>query len=369
MFRPVLVLLVLALACVLAAPVQAAPVAGTVTSCKSKRAAAARAAKRVRLVARTHRGPAGRRARARARARAVKLARIARRCAGPAPSTRAGIHTATYNWDFGGDEQGRGCSEHGLTCPGLGGWDVPQWPELRNGQTRAVDPNAHGVPARSGGTNDRVLRASVNEAQRDSETYAAYLYKVWAVAAPETSWENEFTHQPYERMSRGQEAGSYRAWYYLPESTHTTLQHNNDDTHGWVNIFQFKHSGPDMSGTGHWNQLPEWWVNICNNDPNHIVLGVSHEGNPAYGYRNGTRSSNLPEVPFGRWFEIRADVHPGNRIDFYLDGQLFDTGRQSNAPVGLAPGNSSWIYSVGWYLNTGTAYVDDVAFDRKPADW
>jgi hypothetical protein len=55
--------------------------------------------------------------------------------------------------------------------------------------------------------------------------------------------------------------------------------------------------------------------------PQPHLLGVSHWGDPAYGYRNGPNSSNLPTVPFGRWFELRADVHPDNRIDFYLDGQ------------------------------------------------
>jgi hypothetical protein len=77
----------------------------------------------------------------------------------------------------------------------------------------------------------------------------------------------------------------------------------------------------------------------------------------------------MPAVPFGRWFELRADVHPNNRIEFYLDGQLFETGRQSDAQVGLRPGDSSWIFSPGYYLNTGTTFIDDVSFDRKPAGW
>jgi hypothetical protein len=234
---------------------------------------------------------------------------------------------------------------------------------MANGQTRAVDPAGYGVPTRDG----NALRASVNTVERDAGQYAAYLYKVWAVAAPETSWENDFTQQPYERMTRGQEGGSYRAWYYLPESTRTTLQHNSDATHGWVNIMQFKHSSPDMNGPGQWDQPPEWWVNIRNNDPNRLSLVVSHEGAPGWGERLG--QARQPEVPFGRWFELRADIHPGNRIEFYLDGKLFETGRQSDFPVGLNAGDSSWVFSPGWYLNTGTAFIDDVSFDRQPAGW
>ena len=166
-------------------------------------------------------------------------------------------------------------------------------------------------------------------------------------------------------MAAGQEAGTYRAWYYLPDSTRTTLQSNNDATHGWVNIFQFKYSSPNMAGPGHWDQPPQWWVNIRNNDPNRLTLVVSHQGDPAWGERRG----NMPALPFGRWFELRADVHPNNRIEFYLDGQLFETGRQSDGQVGLRPGDSSWVFSPGYYLNTGTTFIDDVSFDRKPAGW
>ena len=171
-----------------------------------------------------------------------------------------------------------------------------------------------------------MLRASVNTRQRAAGAYAAYLYKVWAVAAPETGWTGDFGH-PYERMRPGEEGGTYRAWCLLPRSTRRVLRHNNHGRYGWVNIFQFKHSNPDGDG------------------------------------------SHLPRVPFGRWFELRADVHPGDRIDFYLDGRRFDTGRQAAYGVGLAPGDSSWIFSPGWYLNTGTAYIDGVSFDRAPAGW
>jgi hypothetical protein len=365
-----IVLALLALGCALlfTTSVQAAT-AGTST-CKGKTAAAKKAAKRAKLIARTHRGTKGTRARAKARSRARLLARLARRCGKrlPAPAAQAGIRfgdsaKANYRWTFDTGEQGNGCSKRGLSCPGLEGWDVPQWKEMANGQTRSVDPTAYGVPKLDG----NALRASVNENQRSLGEYAAYLFKVWAVAAPETSFQNEFTDKPYERMTRGQEAGTYRAWYYLPESTRTTLQHNNEGRFGWVNLFQFKYSSPDMDGPGQWNQPPQWWVNIRNNDPDRMTLVVSHWGDPAWGERDG--QARQPEVPFGRWFEISADVHPGNRIDFYLDGKLFETGHQSDYQVGLRPGDSSWVFSPGWYMNTGTAFLDNVSFDRKPAGW
>jgi hypothetical protein len=371
---------------------QAAPAAHATAACTpgslARAQKAVRAAKRARARVRRARGlTRARRARARRRA-ARRLARarrrlaVARRCsrrqAQPAPPAAATQAPAfDYAWNFEG-AGGAGCAAKGLSCPGLENWDFPQWPEMHQGQTRAVRPQEYEVPPRPGSDGDHVLRASVNEAQRDGtaaglpsgyKAYAAYLYKVWAVAAPETGWQSDLTNRPLERMTRGQEAGTYRAWYYLPSSTKTTLQSNNDATHGWVNIFQFKHSSPDMAGPGHWDQPPEWWVNIRNNDPNHLSLVVSHSGDPAYGERNGVNSPHLPAVPFDRWFELRADLHPNNRVEFYLDGQLFDTGHQADHQVGLAAGDSSWVFSPGWYLNTGTAYIDDVSFDRKPADW
>ena len=269
---------------------------------------------------------------------------------------RADPKAPTHAWDFEGPRSG------------LAGWDVLQQAELRNGQTRVVKPAAYGVPPRRGGTNGHVLRASVNTRQRAAGTYAAYLYKVWAVAAPETGWTGDFGH-PYERMSPGQEGGTYRAWYFLPRSTRRVLRHNNHGRYGWVNIFQFKHSNPDGDGPGRWAQPPQWWINIRNSDPDRLALCVSHWERPAFCERRGLASSHLPRVPFGRWFQLRADVHPGDRIDFYLDGRRFDTGRQADYGVGLAPGDSSWIFSPGWYLNTGTAYIDDVRFDRAPAGW
>jgi hypothetical protein len=294
----------------------------------------------------------------------------------PAPAP-APAPAPTYVWNFDGSTSDPGCADHGITCPGINSWDVLQWPEMKQGQVTTIDPASAGVPARTGGTNSRVLRASVNTAQRDGtapglpagyKAYAAYLYKVWAVASPETGWLSDSTKKPFERMTRGQEAGTYRAWYYLPSSTKTILQNNNDATHGWVNLFQFKHSSPILNN-GSWDQQPEWWVNIRNNDPSRLTLVVSHWGNAAYGERAGLNSTHLPLVPFDRWFELRADVRPNNRIDFYLDGQLFDTGYQANQQVGLGAGDSSWVFSPGWYLNTGLAYIDDVSFDRKAVDW
>jgi hypothetical protein len=255
-----------------------------------------------------------------------------------------------------------GCLAQGVSCPGLLGWDVPQWPELRNGQTSVVRPGEYGVPARAGGSNGHVLRASVSLRQRARGQYAAYLYKIWATGPPESRWNSAISDIPIERIRRGQEAGTYRAWYFIPKSTRRILQHNETGGFGWVNIFQFKHSNPNGKGRGRWAQPPQWWVNVRNSSAKHLTLCVSNWKRASFCERRGLRGRRLPPVPFGRWFELRADVQPGKRIDFYLNGKRFDTGLQRDYPVGLRRGDSSWVFSPGWYLNTGTAFIDDASF-------
>src|SRR4051812_27080262 len=112
------------------------------------------------------------------------------------PPPPPGPGTPTYTWNFDSPANLPGCAERGLSCPGLAGWDVPQWPEMRNGQTRAVRPEDYGVPPLPGASGARVLRASVDQRQRDDGAYAAYLYKVWAVGAPETGWSSDLTNGP-----------------------------------------------------------------------------------------------------------------------------------------------------------------------------
>ena len=182
----------------------------------------------------------------------------------------------------------------------------------------------------------------------------AKVVKEWSVVG---KWD-QFGRIEERLPNNGNPSGTYRAWYYYPTDYQATSE--------WTNIFQFKEEGitgdalcqPPKSC-----QLPSWWINTApaatfgmgGNEP---ILFVNHW--------NQDYSSFHPEcllVPLGRWFEIRADLYEGVRIDWYVDGQLFDRSYNSEYPVGRFYDESNvWVFGVGHYLGIGKIWVDDASF-------
>jgi hypothetical protein len=148
----------------------------------------------------------------------------------------------------------------------------------------------------------------------------------------------------------GNPSGVYSAWYYLPKDYQVTSSK-------WANIFQFKEEGY-IGGVKH--QDPSWWLNMSaasahgagGSEP---LLFVNHWKND-WGYK-----PNSVKAPLGRWFEIKAALYENDRIDWYLDGQKFDTSRDSTWNVGRFYDKSEgWIFGVGHYDGYGKLWVDDV---------
>jgi hypothetical protein len=142
--------------------------------------------------------------------------------------------------------------------------------------------------------------------------------------------------------------GSYRAWYYIPSDyTYAGVE--------WTNIFQFK-----LSEEGPFVQDPQWWINIVGGSGNQPYLHVENWGNGTF-----TDPGGLKAAPKGRWFEIRADIYEGNKIEWYLDGQFWQTVNHSTHKIGRGGATGTprtWIFGVGHYGGVGRLYTDDASF-------
>jgi hypothetical protein len=142
--------------------------------------------------------------------------------------------------------------------------------------------------------------------------------------------------------------GTYRAWYYVPQDYKVV-------TSDWSNIFQFK-----LTEENPFKQNPQWWVNLVGGPNGQPYLHVENLGNGTFSDPNGRKP-----MPKGKWFEIRADLHEGNKIDWYLDGQYWETVTDGNGSIGRGAATSTprtWVFGVGHYGGVGRLYVDDVSF-------
>ena len=221
------------------------------------------------------------------------------------------------------------------------------WWRRRDGcNFSVVDAPSEGVPPLDG---DRVARFEGTPTCLRAGRPHSKVFKEWAVASPQTGWVDD-AERPLERLSNRSPTGTYRASYYLPA-------HYRYRDRGWTNVMQFKVTNPR---TG---QVPQWWVNISpakhwGGRGNAPMLNVENWGGATY------RGSVVP-APRGRWFEIRADLFDGDRIDLYLDGRLWQTVRDSVHPIGTGADSQGWTFGVGHYLGVGRLWVDRVAFTER----
>lgn len=170
-------------------------------------------------------------------------------------------------------------------------------------------------------------------------------------------WSNVGKHDQFGRTEDklpdgGNPDGVYKAWYFLPSDYKVTAR-------DWTNLFQFKEEG---SKNGTWHQDPSWWLNMSaanafNAGGSEPVLFVNNWGNNYNNYK-----PELVKAPLGRWFEVKAELHEDDRIDWYIDGKKFDTSLDSTYPVGRFYDKSDgWIFGVGHYGGAGKVWVDDVS--------
>lgn len=217
--------------------------------------------------------------------------------------------------------------------------------------------DGEGIPTRAGGR--FIAHFEVTEDQQEDGEIHSKVYKEWGTKEPILSRRNKRGEQ-YERLPGDSAAGTYRAWYFVP----TGYRADNK----WVNIMQWKeHYGED-------DQDPQWWLQIGpagafgdttpGNGPapadDAPVLFVNHWEN-----EDPDTAPRLWNTPTGRWFEVRAELYPGDRIDWYIDGRLFDSSRHETYPVGLRERSTGWIFGVGHYGGIGRLYVDDVSFTPR----
>src|SRR4051794_13290938 len=214
-------------------------------------------------------------------------------------------------------------------------WSVRDFGVDNTATIENVASGADGVPAHSG---SRMAKFQVTATQSASGHYHAKLYKIWTRPdGPLSTFHEDATGDLAPQMPATDDvSGTYSAWYYFP-SDYT----RDPAVHDWTNIFHFKQwfSDKQVVGWGVYVSAASQWGGLRTPDGSPQWDGPSDQrpvmGVVAGGF--GNWDYELRSVPVGRWFELKAVVHQGQSIEWYLDGQPWRTVYQSRFPVGAVP--------------------------------
>lgn len=228
------------------------------------------------------------------------------------------------------------------------------WVRSDGGTFNVANADNEGIPAHG---ESRVAHFEVSPDQYAPRNVHSKLLNNWAIQSPETAWHDD-AGRPLERLPSNNPSGTYLAWFYLPPDYVNTSDR-------WTNLFQFKESYLDAYGNH--RQDPQWWINMSRADAwpspptgasgRDPVLHVNHWFQDYANYR-----PVLMPVPRGRWFQVKAVLNQGDRIDWYLDGQRFDTSLNSTYPVGTLERSVGWVFGIGHYDGIGKLWADDASY-------
>ncbi|MDF2461682.1 MAG: hypothetical protein K0S68_1085, partial [Candidatus Saccharibacteria bacterium] len=128
--------------------------------------------------------------------------------------------------------------------------------------------------------------------------------------------------EPWDPHAPADVSGRYIAYQYVPSSKFSMT------SHGWVNMLQFKESVQTQDG---WKQNPSWWVGVGTGGPYQYTVSL---GSWCCGgqHPNGKFYDFAPYMD--KWVKWEFRVYQGNRLEWYLDDKLMDTGLNSSWPVG-----------------------------------
>jgi len=245
-------------------------------------------------------------------------------------------------------------SDWGSAFEGSGFGEWSWWGQGDSSYTglSTVDPADRGIPRLNG----RSGRFQVTDSDAAAGRIHSKLYKYFhSGSGDRVNWRPTNV------------SGSYRAWYYLP--TDYSVRPGK-----WVTPFQFKDQYWYTQRGGSEHSDPTWYLAFKNasdygvsaSRPDAPVAIVQHWKDWERGYRDYIYPGQRVPVPLGRWFEIRAEVYQGDRVEFYMDGKLVNVGRHSDYPVGNHHSLSfNWIFGIGNYTNSPSWLLADQAALRR----
>lgn len=218
------------------------------------------------------------------------------------------------------------------------------------GHVGVVRPGDVGVPPLVG---RYVARFQTTRSDLDHRRTNAKIYKAFSVDGPNG------------QRSPDDVSGTYRAWFYLPKGFRVPGGTA-------INMFQFKEQYDGHSDPLWWVQLstaswatprPATWRSAKPTRADAPVMFINHWAN------QWTRHEVYMAAPLGRWFEVRADVHQGKDIVFYVDGRRLDTASAREYPTSPFHANSqAWTFGVGEYGDAlaGPLYVGGAIVTTPP---
>lgn len=245
------------------------------------------------------------------------------------------------------------------------GGDFTEWSTWGANDSRyaghdTVTAQETGIPALAG---DYVANFSVDRQQIDTGEIHSKLMKEWILSGVQKL---DDAARPVGRLPKDSPAGTYRASFFFPSHYRREL---TSPYNKWTNIFQFKQGYREA---GVYKQDPQFWVNVsaagqhpdapAGLEPDSPVLHVNNWWTDYRSYR-----PTLYAVPLGRWFEIRAELYPGDRIEWYADDQHLDTSHSTSIKkIGFSePHAEGWIFGIGHYDGIGRLWADRASFTPR----